>query len=270
MSRRSHALQVRERLSDRDLAILGSLRQLRLLTGKQLRRLHFPGGQTITRGRKMRTAVTRLLSLRLVVRLSRRVGGVRAGSEGQVIGLSGLGHAVLDVGDHNAPRRRGVSDTKLAFQSHVLAVSELHVSLAEHERAGHAELLEFAAEPGCWRRFSGIGGQRITLKPDAYLRLGVGEYELSSFIEQDMATESLPTISRKLGVYVSYWRTGHEQHEHGVFPLVWWLVPDVARLEAITAAIRRLPQDTRGLFTVALTGEAPSRLVRLHQAGGGL
>jgi hypothetical protein len=270
VSRRGHAVRLREKLSERDRAILGDLDQLRLLTGKQLRRLHFPDGDPITQGRKVRAALQRLDDLGVIVRLSRRVGGIRAGSEGFVIGLSGWGHAVLSLDSDRPRRHRRVVETKPAFQSHVLAVSDLYVSLVEGSRVGHSELLEFAGEPGAWRRFGGLGGQAVTLKPDAFVRLGVGDYELATFIEQDMATESLPTIARKLTAYVTYWRTGQEQQTHGVFPRVWWLVPTTARLQAIAQNISRLPRDARALFSVCLTSEAVPSLTQLEHEGGAL
>lgn len=99
--------------------------------------------------------------------------------------------------------------------------------------------------------------------------LGVGEYEISAFIEQDQDTESLPTIARKCGVYLDYYRSGQEQHDHGVFPLVWWLVPSTKRLTGIAGIIRRLPHDAQPLFQVALSDEAVNRLVTLPAGGGG-
>jgi hypothetical protein len=268
MSGRRRAIQLLECLSKRDIAILRDLDRLRLLTGKQLRRLHSPDGQVITQARKMRAVLKRLSELGVIVRLRRRVGGIHAGSEGYVIGLSGWGQAVLDVGNEAPKRHRRVIDTKAAFESHVLAVAELYVTLVELGRVGLAELVEFNGEPAAWRRFSGLGGQTITLKPDAFVRLGVGEYELSAFIEQDMATESVPTIMRKLGVYVAFWRTGQEQQRHGVFPRVWWLVPTTERLQAISRAIAHLPHDTRALFAVCLTTEAAQSLIQLPAEGG--
>lgn len=261
--------RLRQQLSERDLEILTSLRHLRLMTGQQLRRSFFPDGNPITQARKTRAALKRLAELRLIVRLSRRVGGLHAGSEGHVVGLSGLGHAVLAIG-FNTPRRyRSVIETKLAFQEHVLAVAELHTRLVERtETQSDCELLEFAAEPDCWRRLAGIGGQVITLKPDAVVCLGIGDYEFAAFIEQDMATESMPTIVRKLGVYVNYWRSGQEQHEHGVFPAVWWLVPDTARLKTVARAIQRVPRDAQELFKVVLTEEAADLLTQLPAMGG--
>lgn len=270
MSRRGHAARLLDKLSERDVRILVDLDRLRLLTGQQLRRLHFPVGDPITQARKVRAALKRLSELGVIVRLSRRVGGIRSGSEGFVVGLSGWGHAVLDLRSDIPRRHRRVIETKLAFQNHVLAVSDLYVRLVEHGRAGESELLEFAAEPACWRRFGGLGGHAVTLKPDAFVRVGVGDYELASFIEQDMATESLYTIGRKLNVYVGYWRTAQEQQTRGVFPRVWWLVPTTARLQAITDSIARLPADARGLFAVCLTTDAVGLLTQLPAEGGAL
>jgi hypothetical protein len=268
MSRRSRAWRLRQQLSERDLAILAMLRELRLMTGQQVRRAFCPDGNQITQARKTRAVLKRLIDRKLVVRLRRRVGGLHAGSEGQIVGLSGLGHAVLDVGIENARRHRSITNTKLAHQEHLLAVATLHVELLERSRTGRAELLEFQAEPAAWRRFASVGGHTVTLKPDAFVRLAVDEYEVVAFIEQDMATESVPTIVRKLGVHIDYWRSGQEQHEHGVHPRVWWLVPDTARLKAIARAIRRVPAETRQLFEVVLTEQAVSQLTQLPNVGG--
>jgi hypothetical protein len=257
------------RLGPRDLAVLTSLQQLRLLSGAQVRRLHFPGSNIVTQARKSRATLQRLTELHALVRLRRRVGGVRAGSEGHVYGLSGLGHAVLDLDRGEARRHRRVPETKLAFQSHVLAVSELAVNLTEQARLDVCQLDEFHAEPGCWRWFPGLASGQRVLKPDAYVRLGVDEFELTAFIEQDMDTESIPTIARKLDVYLDYWRTGAEQHEYGMFPRVWWLVPDTSRLRAITDTIAGLPAQARHLFTVALTEQAATLLTQLPEPEGG-
>lgn len=268
MSGQGRARRLRDRLGERDLAILESLQELRLMSGAQLRRLHFPDGQQTTQARKTRAVLKRLAELRLIVRSSRRVGGIRAGSEGHVIGLSGLGQAVLTLGTGTPRRHRRVTDTKPAFQAHALAVSELAVALYEHQRAGDCAIDKLRAEPGCWRWFTGLGGQRRVLKPDLFVRLDVGEFEQSAFIELDQATESLPTIARKLGVYVDYWRSGQEQHEHGVFPKVWWVVPDAARLKAITRAVQRAPGEARDLFAVVLGHDAAEALTQPPGVGG--
>lgn len=269
MTRRAPAYRLLSRLGTRDLAILDTLQEFRLASGSQLRRLHFAGGQPATQARKSRAVLQRLTQLNLLTRLERRVGGIRSGSEGYVYGLSGLGHAVLDLGEPEPRRHRGVPDTKPAFEAHVLAVSELAVCLTERERTGAFTVEELRAEPGCWRWFAGIGGDRRTLKPDAFVRLGVGDYELAWFVEMDMASESLPTIQRKCSVYVDYWRSGVEQRASGLFPRVWWLVPHARRLQTIGQVIRRLPEEARELFAVALHDRAPELLAQLPNTEGG-
>lgn len=267
MSGRGRARRLAGRLSDRDLTILASLRRARLASGNQLGRLHFPTGEAATRTRKTRAALQRLTEQQLVVRLRRRVGGVHAGSQGFVYGLSGLGHAVLDLG-HSPRRHRRVVETKPAFQTHTLAVTELWVELAEWAATGAGQLVEFCAEPGCWRYFHGVAGQLVALRPDADVRLEVDDYELRAFIELDLDTESLPTIGRKLAVYLAYWRSGQEQQRHGVFPRTWWLVPDATRAKSVRRAIGRLPAEAQSLFAVCLIGEAADRLTQLPTQGG--
>lgn len=268
MSGRGRARRVAARLSVRDLAILQSLQELRLLTGDHVWRLHFTGGNPDTQARKARAALTRLTRLQTVVRLRRRIGGMRAGSQGFVYGLSGLGQAVLDVGNPTPRRHRRVVETKPAFAHHALAISELRVRLAEFAHELPAVQLNFAAEPGCWRPFAGLAGQTVVLKPDAFVRVQCDGYELSAFVEVDLATESLPTINRKLAVYVAYWRSGVEQDRHGLFPRTWWLVPDAARLTALQGVIARLPAETQPLFAVCLTADAVAHLTEVPTEGG--
>ncbi|WP_372451649.1 replication-relaxation family protein [Glycomyces salinus] len=247
---------MRQKLSERDFAVLRSLHKLRLLTGVQLARLHVADGSTATRARRARALLQRLSELKVVVRLGRRVGGVRAGSAGFVYGLSGYGQAVLEVDGPTGKRRRRVWETSPPHQRHVLAVAELYVQVVEASRGGDVELLAFDAEPACWRRFAGISGQTVTLKPDAYIRLGVRAVELVAFVEVDMGTESAPTIAKKCHTYISYWRSGIEQQAHDVFPAVLWLVEATRRAEQLADVIRHLPHDAQALFRVALLGDA--------------
>ncbi|WP_370382451.1 replication-relaxation family protein [Catenulispora sp. GAS73] len=262
-SRRAPAERLADRLGTRDHAILASLQEFRLMSGSQLRRLHFPGGDQSTQARKTRAVLRRLTELGVVTRAERRVGGVRSGSEGFCYGLSGLGHAVLDIGQLAARRHRSNIETKSAFAAHVLGVSELAVELTEQSRAGSCAIEELRAEPGCWRSFTAHSGARRVLKPDAYVRLTVGVFDLASFVELDMATESLPTIARKNEVYVDYWRSGAEQQASGFFPRVWWCVPHHARLQAIARTISRLPEAVHGLFAVTLTEHAAHALTHI-------
>lgn len=250
---------LQERLTDLDLEVLKSVSDLHFVSGGQLTRMHFAGGSDpVVEARAARRALVRLVRLDCLARLPRRVGGVRAGSSGFVyaLGLAGQRLAVLHGWQ---PERRGrrshVPGT--FFLNHSLAVAELHTLLIEGDRSRRVELLELSAEPACWRSYGGIGAQgQATLKPDSYVRLGVGKYEDSYFVEVDMGSEGSQTLGRKLKDYVAYEASGIEQDRRGVFPRVLWLTPGAERAEAIGRCVRRLPPASRELFAVALQADA--------------
>ena len=241
------------KLTFRDLAVLRSVSDLRFISGGQLTRRHFADAESPeANARAARRCLVRLLHLRLLARLPRQIGGVRSGSSGFVYRLDLAGqHLAMRLGWQlvRRPRRSQVPGT--FFLAHALAVAELHTLLCEAARAGRFELLELVAEPACWRSWAGLGNRRRTLKPDSYLRLGLGAFEDSYFIEVDRGTEGSSTILGKLGDYVAYARSGQEQQRRGVFPRVLWTVPDEARGTVIEDGVRRLRKGDRGMFVVA-------------------
>jgi hypothetical protein len=242
-----------ERLSERDWLALQHVATLHFVSGSQLTRLCFGGSDDATaNARAARRALLRLTRLGVVERLPRPIGGVRAGSAGFVyrLGLGGHRLAVIRGWQPERLRRRSLVPGTL-FLHHTLAIAELHTRLIEHERSRRFELLALTAEPLCHRSYNGLGGQRSSLKPDSYVRLGLGLYEDSYFIEVDRGTEGSRALSGQLARYVAYYHTGHEQTEHGVFPRVLWLTTNAERVWVIEDCVRRLPADARGLFAVA-------------------
>lgn len=201
--------------------------------------------------------------MELLARLPRVIGGVRAGSAGFVYRL-GIAGQKLAMRAGWQPSRRGrrspVPGT--LFLTHCLDVAELHVLLTEADRARRLELLELTAEPLCHRTYAGLGSQRV-LKPDSFLRFGLGEFEFSFFIEVDRGTEGSRAIGSKLQEYLSYAASGEEQAERGVFPKVLWTVPDQARGEVIENCTQRLPLGERELFSVCQFKDAIEALATL-------
>jgi hypothetical protein len=128
----------------------------------------------------------------------------------------------------------------------------------EADRSRRFELLELDGEPTCWRSFGGMSDQRQTLKPDSYVRLGIGAYEDSYFIEVDRGTEGTQTLVRQLAIYVAYHASGVEQQSRGVFPRVLWLAPDDKRVAVIEDGVASLAAGDRELFKVARFGDAVS------------
>ncbi len=238
------------RLSDRDNAVVRSLAAYRFLSATQIERLHFPVDAHTPLGavRASRRSLERLTRHRVLRRLERRIGGVRAGSAGFVYCLGAAGVRLV-----NAGRRRAVArEPSTAFLAHSLAVADVVVTITEATRASSLELLDVQVEPACWRRFYGMGGATELLKPDLYVVLGLGDIEQHWFVEVDLASEHRPTLERKVGQYERYWRSGREQERLGVFPGVAWLVPSAARAEVLRSVV---DGATPGLFSVGLTDE---------------
>ena len=256
--------QLRERLSERDMAIIRQVACLRLMSARQIQAVHFPvvehdSESAATRARQR--VLARLIRERLLIRLERRIGGVRAGSVGLVLALGPLGQRVLAL---DGPRRRSY-EPGLRFFDHTSAVSQLVVDVTVASRRGLLDLLDAQAEPRCWREFSGVGGGRRLVRPDAFLALGGGGYLLHWFIEVDRSSESLPVVVRKCRLYADYYQSGIEQAARGgVFPRVCWIVPDEARAERVRAAIARDRTLPKRLFVVTPGERAVTTLKSLE------
>jgi hypothetical protein len=223
------------------------LEKIRLASAAQLERLHFVGRSSQHR----RRALLSLSNRRLVIRLDRVIGGVHAGSSGYLYQLSDVGQRVLNSSS-GEPRRRPHTPG-MAFIRHALAVTEIYVRLTEvASSSSEIEILQFSAEPDCWRYFPGRDGRQTAVKPDAYVRIASGDFEDSWFVEVDLGTESRTVISAKLDAYRSYWTSGTEQADRGVFPRVLWTAPDERRAQLITDCCGRQPAKAWTLFMVTL------------------
>ncbi|TDU06597.1 protein involved in plasmid replication-relaxation [Streptomyces sp. 846.5] len=244
------------RLSDRDVAVLESLRAHRLLDTAHIRRLHFAQGHATTAaasGATMRV-LTRLEAHGLVARLTRRIGGVRSGSSGIVWQLGSTGERLLRTLHGEKSRRRYV-EPSMAFTAHTLAVAELAVRLQEYASQRLIELLSIETEPSCWRSFVNPHGTLEWLKPDLYAVTASGDYEDHWFLEADRATEHPTVVVRKAKTYQRYAATGAHQARHGLFPAVIWVVPDVGRRKALEAALSADRAVQPGLFRIITVNE---------------
>jgi hypothetical protein len=248
-----------QRLSDRDQSVVQLVDRFRVMSTDQLQRLFWPDGTPQTRGRLARHGLARLCELEVLAPLARRVGGVRAGSKGRIFAVGLAGQRLLTTAS-SARRARRPHTPGERYLAHTLAVGELYVQLVERQRWGLAQVLEFDAEPACWRTYLGTWGARLTLKPDAYVKLADTVYEYSWLIECDMATESLATIERKARRYLDYHRSGAERRAHGASARVVWIVPDDARAEPVREAVARLPAPAESLFAVTTADVAASVL----------
>ena len=252
----------------RDRQIVETVACLALVSGGQLSDLFFSSfSHPVTRTRVARRVLARLVAQRALDRLERRRGGAGGGSSAWVYALGPAGRRLIAYwAGEGLPRSRGAHEPGAIWTAHTLAVGDLYVAL---RAAGRAELLGFDTEPVCWRRFTRLGGATGLLKPDAFVRLGVGEFEDSFFIEVDLGTEHRGQLTRQHHAYGEYFRSGVEQAETGVFPGVLWIVPDERRLALLTDIHHGLPEPIRRLFTATTSERALTVLCDLATEAGG-
>lgn len=159
--------------------LLNFLYQAKYATPKQIARLLFSNSPTyLTRIRQANLITQRLKNDRKVFHLKRRIGGVRAGSESFVWSLTHQGLKELQKQQPElVVKRRNAYEPTEHHLAHTLAITELYVRLKELDRLDNLQLDHFEFEPHSWRSFADISGLSQFLKPDAFIKLVVGEYE---------------------------------------------------------------------------------------------
>jgi hypothetical protein len=236
--RQNHVTQVQQRLSHRDWKIIETLSSLRLASGHQLETLcfqdHLDGhSRTVVRGR----VLSRLIRWRVLQRLDRRVGGSGGGSSSWIFGLDTAGSALARqraLADNLPNRRYGLPGDR--FVAHTLAVAQVRADLG---RAADATIRveTFDTEPSSWWP-DGLGSH---IKPDAYTAIITADVRDHWWIEVDLATESLPTIRRKVQRYVDFARRG-QVGPSGVVPRVLFSVRGEGRRDAISQLVNSMPE----------------------------
>ena len=230
--------ELKRDMSPKELTIITSLNELRQASASQIGRLHFPSGSD----RNRRLTLQAMTERGLLTRSDRVVGGQRHGSAGYVYAVGVAGRRVL--AEHNGVRVRQGSAVGAHFLAHTLAVTELAVRLHEAERNGFVEILEYQGEPHCWRRYPGPGGAQVVCKPDAFIRLGLGVFSDSYFLEVDRGFEAPSTLAKKATEYSRYWASGIEQSWRGVFPKVLWTTPNERRHQVLADVLGRQPAES--------------------------
>jgi hypothetical protein len=246
--------QLRDRLSDRDMVVLRSVGEHRFLSTRHVERLHFVDHATpLAAARICRRTLQRLYEQRVLHRLERRVGGIRAGSASYVWSVGVAGDRLLHAS--NRGPRQHQDEPSVTFLKHTLAVAEAHVALIEATRTGIFELTAVELEPASWRRFVTSSGADDTLRPDLYAVTASVDYEDHWFIEVDCGTESLPVLLRKCQQYESYRRSGQAQAALGAFPLVVFQLPTATRQRKFAEAIAAARDIDAAIFRLVTTEE---------------
>jgi hypothetical protein len=249
---------IASRLTPVDRAVLDVVARTRLCSGAQLERLFWTEGSPASRSRQARRVLKYLTDWRILDRQPRIIGGQRAGSRGYVYSLGPAGVRLL-ARETGVRVRRPITPGE-RYVRHVLACTELVAQLTEADRAGTLEVIEIQGEPHCWRGFISGFGRRVILKPDLFLRVGVGALEDRWFIEIDLATEASGTLSAKARRYLAHFRSGAEQRASGTYPRVLWVVPDARRQTQLEMVFAALPEGARRLFVICRAAETIQRL----------
>ena len=249
-------------LSERDRGVLSDIRKCRYLTTSQIRRLRFTDAATPDAGlRAANRNLNKLKGFGLIDALTRRIGGVRAGSGSLIWYITDAGERMLCLGNHTMRPRKRFFEPSPHFLAHTLAVAECYIQLVEICSIRALKLVSVEVEPKCWRLYNNKGAI-TTLKPDLSAVIHCGNFEDRYLFEIDLNTESPVTIVEKCRRYHDYYRDGLEQKQYGVFPLTVWIAPDKARKDSLSEHIRAEFKKYPKIFIV-ITPEELEALIRL-------
>lgn len=252
---RKQLQELDSRLGERDRELLGAVQKYRYLMTGQIQRLLFTDAANSSAGlRAASRSLKKLSGFGLVGSLSRRIGGVRAGSSSLIWYLTHAGERLLRLHDKQAYPARRHFEPSAYFLAHTLAVAETALQLIEICRKHEPEILSLQLEPECWRAYSSAGAS-CSLKPDLYAATTTEEYEDRYFIEVDLDTESPAKIIEKCQKYHAYYRSGLEQEESEMFPLTVWIVPSITRKEKLIRQLREAFDKQEKLFAVITCDE---------------
>lgn len=249
-------------LSDRDKNVLRSIQAYRYLTTSQIQRLHVIDAASPSAAlRATSRNLKKLKELQLIGTLARRIGGIYSGSGSSVWHLDAAGEHLLRLIDNKARLHKTNFEPSAYFLAHTLSVSECFVRLTEMSLKKGMHLSEAQNEPYCWRPYNDAG-KIVSLKPDLFAITLCDNYEDRWFFEIDLATESPIKVIEKCHRYLQYYRSGLEQEQYRVFPLVVWIVPDAARKSSVELRIKEEFSKQPNIFVV-ITPDELETLVRM-------
>lgn len=258
--RMSYVEQLAERLSPRDWSIISTIDRLRLVSGLQLERLHFHELTGRSRSVKRWQTLKRLVDTGVLVPLERRVGTAHRGSAQLSYALDSAGQwlarlrVTSEAAEAHVRRPRVTGDH---FAAHMLALSELYVTLVERSRRDGFTLGEFQVEGDAYWP-NGLGGW---VKMDAFIRLersrSVADYW---WHEAELAIKSEPAIQRKLEAYLDFVQRG-QLGPDGVVPRVIVGVEKTRQQAVIQSVVDELPPPADRLFVVTSLQGVPQVIV---------
>ena len=249
------------RLSQRAMTVLRFLAQQRFATTSHLARLLRPHHTSPASALRQTSRLTKhLATLHLIRALTRRIGGMRAGSGATIWHLTEPGHRLITRHDTGTgtPTRRRWHEPSMNFLTHTLAITETRITIEETARHGPITIRHIEPEPTCWRSHLGPYGQPEWVKPDLSLITETNGYQDHWWCEIDLATENPARITTKARAYHRHYQAGTEQATRGIFPRVLWITPHPTRkqqLHRILTSDTTLPTGMHSAISLEEIGE---------------
>lgn len=237
---------LRNTMKEKELDILWNIRKYHFLTTGHIKRLHFKTGTTDAANlRAANKCMKRLREAGLVAPLSRRIGGVRAGSSALIWHLTEPGKRLLwiDEPDKKHTRKR-FEKPSADFLHQTLAVAETAVSiisLAESKDGLSIRRLD--------TDFSYVVRYRdetVSIHPGLYAVLHGDGYEYHWFVETAPYWDVVRNLVRRAEKYCKVYQQGAFQGQVGVFPLTLFILPDDEQKIKLEQTIKeRMPEYMR-------------------------
>lgn len=234
-------------LTERDWKILETVNRLRLVTAKQIERMHFSDLKESSRPVVRRRVLKRLSDTHAIIALPRRIGGDRHGSEQKMFALDAAGAQLIEQRyNWKEPLSRNLSVPGAMFYRHRIAVSELFVRLTEAHRQSNDSLVvdDFQAEPACWWPYTYAeirGRKRVPekfLKPDAFVLASLkgSKYVTAFWVEVDLGSEPIWRVRDKVKLYAQF-KKSNQLGPRGIMPAILVTTHTERRRDAIRRAI---------------------------------
>jgi len=191
----------------------------------------------------------RLKTAGLVASTQRLVGGPGGGSARLMYFLTPAGQKIADAFTGGPPRRPPQNGSFLMRHGQISAEVALAFRRAARTHPGH-ELTEWECD---WAAAMKLGSGLVV--PDARIVYHTRHWELSAFMEVDLATEGTRFFARKIGRYLDLCVGGSWRKDLSRWPLVLTVAPTMARADALKAATEPLVRRPYYAARLARTAE---------------
>ena len=198
----------------------------------------------------------------LVAATPRLAGGPGGGSARVVYSLTEAGYRLANALDPSRPARRPPPRTTL-FIEHALMTADVALAFLRSARAhpGHHAI---AWEPD-WEAAERLGS--LAVVPDGHLRYATDDWEISAFVEVDLASERPRRFAQKIAKYLAAYRSASWRQRMTAWPLVLTITPDPARATELRCSTEELLELERRAGRTANAAEFDFTELAALQAG---